>query len=171
MRVRLAAHRGRQSERATCDKIGDMTQRAVSWPQVLARLVASRSYWLTTVNPDGAPHVAPVWGAVVSPTLHLYSERRTVKARNLTLEPRAVVHLESAEDVVIVHGVLEDIGAPAGVPDVLRALAEKYDGAQDAQYLPSNNPAFDIVYALRPRLALLWNLEDYEASQQRWSAG
>ena len=43
-------------------------------------------------------------------TLYLYSERRTVKARNLAADPRLVLHLESAEDVVIVRGTAEDLG-------------------------------------------------------------
>jgi len=34
-----------------------------------------------------------------------------------------VVHLESGEDVVIVAGTAEDLGAPAGVPEVVAALS------------------------------------------------
>ena len=70
----------------------------VSWPEVAARLAAARSYWLSTTMPSGAPHVAPVWGVVISDVLYLYSERRTRKARNLAADPRLVVHLESADD-------------------------------------------------------------------------
>ena len=55
-------------------------------------------------------------------TLYLYSERSTVKARNLAADPRVVVHLESGEDVLIVRGTAEDVGAPAAVPAVVAAL-------------------------------------------------
>jgi hypothetical protein len=54
----------------------------MEWAEVAARLAASRNYWLGTTSPSGAPHAAPVWGVVVGQTLHLYSERRTAKARN-----------------------------------------------------------------------------------------
>lgn len=84
----------------------------VSWPEVAARLAAARSYWLCTTMPSGGPHAAPVWGVVINRTLYLYSERRTVKARNLAADPRVVVHLGSAEDVVIVRGTAEDLGTP-----------------------------------------------------------
>jgi PPOX class probable F420-dependent enzyme len=144
--------------------------RAVSWPEVAACLAAARNYWLCTTLPSGAPHAAPVWGVVAGPahTLYLYSERRTVKARNLAADPRVVVHLESGENVVIVRGVAEDRGTPAQVPDVVAALSAKYTGQDDQQYLPAADPDFDVVYAIRPRSAMVWSLADYEGSQRRW---
>jgi Pyridoxamine 5'-phosphate oxidase len=141
-----------------------------SWPEVAARLAAARSYWLCSTMPSGAPHAAPVWGVVANRTLYLYSERRTVKARNLAADPRVVVHLESAEDVVIVRGTVEDLGPPARVPEVVRALSAKYTGEADRQYLPDADPDFDIVYALRPHSAMMWHLADFEGSQRRWTA-
>ena len=141
----------------------------VSWLEVAARLAAARSYWLCTTMPSGAPHAAPVWGVVLNHTLYLYTERRTVKARNLAADPRAVVHLQSAEDVVIVRGTAEDLGTPAQVPEVVAALSAKYTGTVDRQYLPDADPDFDIVYALRPASAMIWRLADYESSQRRWT--
>jgi hypothetical protein len=78
------------------------------------------------------------------------------------------VHLESAESVVIVRGVAEDQGTPAEVPDVVEALSAKYTGKDDQQYLPAADPDFDVVYAIRPRSAMMWRLADYEESQRRW---
>lgn len=52
----------------------------MSWPEVAAGLAAARSYWLSTTMPSGAPHVAPVWGVVISDVLYLYRERLTRKA-------------------------------------------------------------------------------------------
>lgn len=142
----------------------------VSWPEIAARLTAARSYWLCTTSPSGAPHAAPVWGVVTGSTLYLYSERRTVKARNLAADPRLVLHLESAEDVVIVRGTAEDMGTPAQVPDVVTALSAKYISEADRQYLPDADPSFDIVYAVRPQSAIMWRLADYEGSQRRWTS-
>jgi len=120
----------------------------LSWPEVAERLAPARNYWLCTTTPSGAPHAAPVWGVVTGHIL--YSERRTVKARNLAADPRVVVHLESGEDVVIVRGTAEDLGVPAGVPEVVAALSSKYTGEGDRQYLPDADPDFDVVYAIRP---------------------
>jgi Pyridoxamine 5'-phosphate oxidase len=143
----------------------------MTWAEVAERLAAARTYWLGTTTVSGAPHAAPVWGAVTGGTLYLYSERSTVKARNLAVDPRVVIHLESGEDVLIVHGVAEDLGPPADVPSVVAALSAKYTRPEDRQYLPDADPGFDVVYAVRPRLALAWRLDDYAASQRRWSFG
>lgn len=141
----------------------------MTWDEVAERLSAPRNYWLSTTTPAGAPHAAPVWGVVTGGTLYLYSERSTVKARNLAADPRVVVHLESGEEVLIVRGAAEDLGTPAQTPSVVAALAAKYTRPGDQQYLPSTDPDFDVVYALRPRSAMAWRLDDYAASQRRWS--
>ena len=133
------------------------------------RLAASRNYWLGTTLPSGAPHAAPVWGVVAGQTLYLYTERSTVKARNIAADPRVVVHLESGDDVVIVRGTAEDLGSPVGLPEVVAALAAKYTAPGDRDYLPDADPAFDVVYAVRPRSAMAWRLADYDGSQRRWA--
>jgi PPOX class probable F420-dependent enzyme len=147
-----------------------MADGAMAWAEVAGRLAPARTYWLGTTTPSGAPHAAPVWGAVTGGTLYLYSERRTVKARNLAADPRVVVHLESGEDVLIVRGVAEDRGPPAANPDVVAALSAKYTRPEDQPYLPSADPDFDVVYAIRPASAMAWRLDDYDASQRRWSS-
>ncbi len=147
-----------------------MRSASLSWSQVAARLGPARDYWLCTTTPSGAPHAAPVWGAVTGGTLYLFSERGTVKARNLAADPRVVVHLSDAEDVLIVRGTAEDVGHPSAHAEVIAALAAKYASPADRQYLPDADPAFDVLYALRPRSAMTWRLADYEASQRRWSA-
>jgi nitroimidazol reductase NimA-like FMN-containing flavoprotein (pyridoxamine 5'-phosphate oxidase superfamily) len=146
-----------------------MPDRTMTWAEVAGRLSEARTYWLGTTTPCGAPHAAPVWGVVTGQTLYLYSERSTVKARNLAIDPRVVIHLESGEDVLIVHGAAEDLGTPAEVASVVAALAAKYTRPEDRQYLPDADPAFDVVYAVRPRSAIAWRLDDYTDSQRRWS--
>ncbi len=141
-----------------------------SWAAVAERLAPSRNYWLCTTRPDGAPHTAPVWGAVVDGVLCFYSERSTVKARNLALDPRVVVHLESGDQVVIVRGRLDDRGCASDIPGFVAALGAKYTRGDDAEYLPSATEAFDAAYSLVPESALVWDLDDWDASQRRWSA-
>lgn len=68
-----------------------MRSEIVTWADVAGRLAAARTYWLATTLPSGAPHAAPVWGVVVRETLFLYSERRTVKARNIAANPQVVI--------------------------------------------------------------------------------
>ena len=147
-----------------------MGEGSMTWTEVAGRLATARTYWLGSTTASGAPHAAPVWGVVTGETLYLYSERNTVRARNLAADPRVVVHLESGEDVLIVCGVAEDLGPPAAVPAVVAALAAKYTRPEDRQYLPDRDPDFDVVWAIRPRSAMAWRLDDYAASQRRWRA-
>jgi PPOX class probable F420-dependent enzyme len=142
----------------------------LSWAEVAGCLAAARNYWLCTTMPSGAPHAAPVWGVVTGQTLYLYTERRTVKARNLAADPRIVVHLESGDNVLIVRGTAEEVGSPAEVPHVVAALSAKYTAEGDRRYLPDANPDFDVVYAIRPQSAMVWRLPDYEDSQRRWTS-
>jgi PPOX class probable F420-dependent enzyme len=147
-----------------------MADATMTWAEVAERLAAAHTYWLDTTLPSGAPHAAPVWGVVTDGTLYLYTERSTVKARNLAADPRVVIHLESGEDVLIVRGIAEDVGRPAEVPAVVAALSAKYTQPEDRPYLPDADPDFDVVYAIRPQSAMAWRMSDYFASQRRWKA-
>jgi hypothetical protein len=141
----------------------------VSWTDISNRLAAARIYWLHTTNRSGGPSASPVWGVVVAGQLYLYSKRSTVKARNIERDSRAVIHLESGADVVIVHGIVDDMGHPGDSPIVMETFAHKYDRADERPFLPSTNPDFDVLYALRPQRALLWTLPDSDLSTRRWA--
>jgi Pyridoxamine 5'-phosphate oxidase len=147
-----------------------MPDATMTWAEVSERLAAARTYWLDTTLPSGGPHAAPVWGVVIDGILYLYTVRSTVKARNLAADPRVVIHLESAEDVLIVRGTAEDLGPPAQVPAVVGALSAKYTRPEDLPYLPEADPGFDVVYAIRPQSAMAWRMSDYFATQRRWKA-
>ena len=140
----------------------------MTWAEVEARLTPAPIYWLHTTGPSGQPHAAPVWGVVVGGDLYFYSERTTIKARNVERNPRALVHLESGADVLIVHGVLSDLGRPQVLPGVVEALAEKYDRPEEQPFLPSSDPGFDVMYRFHAGRALAWALPDSEASLRRW---
>jgi len=138
----------------------------ISWPTIADRLRNPKNYWLATVSADGAPHSVPVWGVVVDDNYYLYSERDTVKARNLARNNRVVVHLESGADVVIVHGrALEVTGAELDA--VRQAFAVKYSDPDEIEWVPTADPQF-IVWRLNPARAMTWQLDDMEGSQRRW---
>ncbi len=178
-RARRARHRPRTTHRA---RPGTGTSRAylacdylrvnseLDWPDVAARLAPARNYWLVTASAAGAPHTAPVWGAVLDGALHLFTARSTAKARNMAVNPHVIVHLPDPADVLIVHGAATDLGHPTQVPAVLAALEAKYHDPADRAYLPSADPFYDVIYAIRPTTALAWRLDDFTGSQRRWRA-
>ncbi len=98
----------------------------LTWTEIAELLSDAHSYWIHTTGQTGTPNATPVWGVVAKGVLYHYTESRTLKARNLVHNPRVVVHLESASDVVIVHGDLEHLGHPGGHPEVMRAFERRY---------------------------------------------
>lgn len=96
-------------------------------PDVAARLVAERSVWLTTLRPDGSPHVTPVWFLHDDGTWWIGSGDGNVKVRNLLADPRVSLALPDADSPVVAEGVATV--HRSGFPDhVRRGFAEKYDG-------------------------------------------
>jgi hypothetical protein len=140
------------------------------WSHIASRLAPERNYWLGTATATGAPHAAPVWGVVADDQFYVYSERKSAKAKHIKRDPRVVVHLESAEHVVIVHGRMIDEGRPCDVPGVVDALRAKYSAPGDDQYLPSTDEDFDVLYRLQAERAMVWELSNYDRSQRRWSS-
>jgi hypothetical protein len=49
-------------------------------------------------------------------------------------------------------------------------VSAKYAAEEDRPYLPDADPDFDIVYAIRPRSAMMWRIPGYEGSQRRWTS-
>ena len=126
----------------------------VPWEHVIERLGQAVAYWLATTGSDGRPHVVPVWGVLVDDDLCLeVGGSSTAKVRHLHRDPRVAVHLDDADDVVIVHAVAHFI-----VPDgdlamlLVDAFRAKYPG-----YLPEVDAWDDgSLVRIDPRTVLAW---------------
>jgi Pyridoxamine 5'-phosphate oxidase len=124
----------------------------LAWSDVRGRLVDATHYWLATVRPDGRPHVVPVDGIWVDDGWFFGGSADTVRHRNLTVNPRAVVHLGDAGRVVVVEGVCEEV-----FPDA--PLAARLAEQSRAKYGYAPEPASYAstgVWRLRPDRVLAW---------------
>lgn len=97
--------------------------------RVLPMLRAEPVVWLSTVRPDGVPHLVPTWFWWDGETLLVFSKPDAVKVRNLRANPRLMVALGNPADdfavgLIEAQARLDD--RPAEVPD---AFFEKYDHA------------------------------------------
>jgi hypothetical protein len=129
------------------------------WTHVVDRLAAARCYWVATTRPDGRPHAVPVWGVLVDGVLYHGGAGNTRRARNLDANPHVAVHLESADEVVIVEGVVDKLTEDTADADLLRRI----DDAYEAKYgMRHGTP----VWALRPQRALAWT--EYPTTATRW---
>jgi hypothetical protein len=141
------------------------TEGLLSWSHAEAQLEAAPNYWISTVRPDGRPHVTPVWGVWVDGMLYLDGSPVTRWARNLAANPAVSVHLESAEDVVILEGIIEDLSTVEGY------LAEQIVSAWDAKYGRLHpDPAGSGIFRLAPRRARGWSASTLRDGT-RWEFG
>lgn len=90
------------------------------------RLEEARNLWVTTVRPDGRPHLTPVWFVLDGEDLVICISGRSVKARNLAANARVACALEDGSSPLIAEGQVETILEPW--PETLRAaFSHKYD--------------------------------------------
>ncbi|MEU2114458.1 pyridoxamine 5'-phosphate oxidase family protein [Streptomyces sp. NPDC016459] len=68
-------------------RFSDPEAAPASWPDAAARLAAAEVFWLTTVRPDGRPHVTPLIAVWSDGALHFCTGPDERKARNLAGNP------------------------------------------------------------------------------------
>jgi general stress protein 26 len=98
---------------------------AIAWEQARRQLEGAKVYWLSTVRPDGRPHVTPIAAVWLDGALHFTTGKTERKARNLAQNSYCVVttgtDLLDGLDVVVE-------GTAVRVTDVarLQRLADAY---------------------------------------------
>lgn len=140
------------------------------WNRVSHRLRNAESYWVCTTRPDGRPHGMPVWGLWDGEALWFGSGLESVKARNLTNNPYAQLHLESAEDVVILEGPVERIRDNELGHAIIRRIAAKYETPVEALAYAEDLGADSggALFALRPKQALAWLEGAFDQTHSRY---
>ena len=89
----------------------------------------SRTGKLATASPTGAPHVAPVWFVVDGESVVFTTWHTTVKARNLTANPRAALACDDDRfpfSFVVIRGRVEVDRAAPDLSDWAHRLAARY---------------------------------------------
>jgi pyridoxine/pyridoxamine 5'-phosphate oxidase len=135
--------------------ISDADEGMLDWGWAEERLAASRSYWVVTTSESGAPSVAPVWGLWREGAVLFGTNPRSTKGRNLSRDPRVVIHLESGDEVVILHGEIDRYEIDDAIADAYR---DKYDF----------RPEPGKWYRLQPSFALAWLETDYPKTATRF---
>ena len=124
------------------------------------RLRSELIIWLSTVRPDGRPHLVPVWFLWDGATFLIFSQPKDLKLRNLRQNPNVVLALETraqGNEVVLIEGqavVLEDSTLKTTMPE----YAEKYDAllkSMDwtAEWMASK---YSVVVRVTPTKFISW---------------
>lgn len=127
-----------QSPRETDGKVGPETELSpfssegaspTTWEQALEALDAASVFWLSTVRPDGRPHVTPLLAVWLDDAFYFCTGPSERKAKNLAHNPHCILTtggntLEGLD--VVVEGDARRVGDSAELGLVADAYAAKY---------------------------------------------
>jgi hypothetical protein len=123
------------------------------WSWCVERLEAAQVYWLATADSAGAPHLNPIWGPWVDGRWYVEGGP-TRWQRNLRANPQMAIHVESANDVVIVEGTAVEIVAPP--TDVAERILAGYSKYKAIYQADASNWAQGGLWELAPVKAFAW---------------
>jgi PPOX class probable F420-dependent enzyme len=115
------------------------------------RLRAEPIIWLSTVRPDGRPHLVPVWFLWDGAAILIFSKPAAQKVRNLRRSSHVVLALDTAdegEDVVLLEGRAELLGDDAP-RSTLPEYAEKYAALMARLGITAESMAAEYTQAIR----------------------
>jgi len=143
--------------------IPDGDEGMLTWTQVSAWLEKAPVYWLATASLDGRPHATPIWGTWVDGAFYFDGSPDTRWARNLAVNPRIVVHIESGSSVVMLEGTVSTETPEA---ELFKRIADQSEAKY--KYRPDSANG---VYSVRPDKAFAWDNNDFAKTATRWRFG
>jgi PPOX class probable F420-dependent enzyme len=138
----------------------------LSWSWAEERLSKSHNYWVATRQPDGRPHVMPVWGVWHDSRLWFSSSLGSRKTRNLSADPRCAISTDNAQEPVVVEGKAELVTDRDALAVILDRINTKYETALGPETL---DPAVNASFRVRPTLVFALTEDDFTGSPTRWA--
>jgi hypothetical protein len=161
---------------------------ALAWSDVEAQLAdlmmhddpqsPNRStFWLTTLNADGGPHVTSVGALWHAGSCFFQTGRHTRKARNVARDPRCTISVATKAFDVMVSGQARMVTDPAVVAEIAAMWAksgwpaepdESGSGITAPFNAPSLGPPPWFVYEVTPHTATAVGTTEETAGSTRW---
>ncbi|MDP9366070.1 MAG: pyridoxamine 5'-phosphate oxidase family protein [Chloroflexota bacterium] len=101
------------------------------WAAARDLLATAKVYWLSTVRPDGRPHVTPIAAVWLDEAICFVTGREERKAKNLAANPRCAVTTGCKEFAgldVVIEGEVVPVGDAARLRRLADNFAAKYGG-------------------------------------------
>jgi nitroimidazol reductase NimA-like FMN-containing flavoprotein (pyridoxamine 5'-phosphate oxidase superfamily) len=154
-------------------RYGDPGADATPWTTAQERFAAAEVAWLTTVRPDGRPHVTPLLTVWFDGAPHICTGDHERKARNLAANPHVVLTtganaLHGGLDLVV-EGRAERVTDPARLRSLAEAWERKYGSEWHFDVREGGFAGGDglaLVFRVEPTTAFGFGKEPY--SQTRW---
>lgn len=149
---------------------------ACPWSVARKLLTGAEVYWLSTVRPDGRPHVTPLIGVWADGALHFATGAEERKARNLAAGPEVVLMTGTGDNSmskgldVVIEGRAERVTDEAPLNRLAAAWEAKYGpqwhfDVRDGTFVNGGRAA--LVFRVRPRKAFGFG-RGAHFSQTRW---
>ena len=142
-----------------------MTSTITPWATIRDKLAEGGHTWLTTVRPDGRPHVVPVGALWVDGAYIVTTGQGTVKGNNLAHDPHCIITLSSEGFDIACEGQAAKVSEVEKLERVARVYADQgwpayvRDGVLDAPYsAPWTGPGPYDVYEVAPSVVLAFNV-------------
>jgi PPOX class probable F420-dependent enzyme len=117
---------GRAASRRVQGRPGYDASTARTLERVRPMLAAEPVVWLSTVRPDGLPHLVPTWFLWDGEAMLVFSKPDAVKVRNLRTNPRLMVALGRPEEDFSVGLMEAEAGLEPGAAEIPDAFFTKY---------------------------------------------
>jgi nitroimidazol reductase NimA-like FMN-containing flavoprotein (pyridoxamine 5'-phosphate oxidase superfamily) len=149
---------------------------ATAWAEARGRLEEADVFWISTVRPDGRPHVTPLISVCDDDILYFCTGPTERKARNLEGNRHCVLTtgdnaIDEGLDVVVEGDAVRvtDDGRLRRIADL---YVEKYGedwrfDVRDGAFVHRDGEGVALVFAVAPRKAFGFRKGD-EFSQTRW---
>jgi hypothetical protein len=111
----------------------------------------------------------PVWGLWMDGRFIFSTDPATRKARNFQANPRVVIHLESADDVVVLEGSVEVVKDAEWLTTLNKAYAAKNHFATGIAKPPYNRSEFGYTVGGPIRKDKTFFFTSYESLRERLS--
>jgi hypothetical protein len=150
---------------------------ATDWVQARAELRDAQMYWLSTVRPDGRPHVTPLLGVWLNGALYFCTGPAERKARNLAQNQQCVL-TTGRNDLDGLDLVVEGEAVAVRDEAELSKVAATYESKYGARFTAPEGTWFGLGDAIRSGDALVFRVAPATAfgfgkgmqySQTRWS--
>jgi general stress protein 26 len=147
---------------------------ATPWHEALGRLKAAELFWISTVRPDGRPHVTPLPAVWLDDALHFCTGPAERKARNLEQNPEVVLttgvnQWDKGLDLTV-EGTAVRVTDDAELRRLAAAWEEKYGSFWHFEVRGGcfhHGPGHAYVFAVEPRTAFGFGKGE-PFSQTRW---
>ena len=144
----------------------------LSWTAVDTLLRTAPYAWISTIDPDGAPHLIQTWAVWIDQRLYFEGSEGTRWARNLARDPRISFGVQNGHDAAYGNGTGEIVRTPP------LALARKIATQYSAKYGPgfkyrpkAEQYAKGHAFRLTPEKLIAFDVKKFNTSATRFRFG